>query len=61
MAKYKIDYHEQTGRYFIRYKPKDGPETVSSHKLISVLLVGVRKKYGPGGYTLTRKARKAHG
>lgn len=56
MAKYKIDYHEATGRFFIKYE-----DDIASHKLISVLLAGIRKKYGPGGYTMTRKARKNHG
>lgn len=56
MAKYKIDYHDATGRFFIKYNG-----TISSHKLISVLLKGVRNEHGPGGYTMTRKARKNHG
>lgn len=56
MAKYTIDYHEPTGRFFIKY----GGE-ISSHKLISKLLVGVRSEFGPGRYSMTRKARKNHG
>lgn len=56
MAKYKIDYHKQTGRYFIKYQG-----TICSAKSIGELMKNVRKEFGNGSYTLTSAARKNHG
>lgn len=56
MAKYKIDYHKQTGRFFIKH---DG--RICSDYTIGGLMKNVRKEFGNGSYTLTRAARKNHG
>jgi len=55
VAKYKVDYHEKTQRYFIKY---DGH--ICSHKVLGSLVAEVRKRFGEGRYSMTRAARKAH-
>lgn len=56
MAKYKIEFHENTGRYFIKYKG-----WICSHKVLGELVKETRSQFGYGSYSLTRKARKNHG
>ena len=56
MAKYKVDYHEQSGRFFIKYKGN-----ICSHKVLGTLVAEVRKEFGYGSYSMTSKARKNHG
>lgn len=56
MAKYKIDYHEKSGRFHLTYNGK-----LCSDYTIGGLMKNVRKEFGNGSYSLSRKARKAHG
>lgn len=56
MAKYKIEFHEATGRYYIKYKG-----WICSHPVLGTLVAETRKKFGYGSYSMTKKARKNHG